>query len=133
MSKVQHLNPDGLIKSPAFTQAILVPANARTLYIGGQNAVDGEGQLVGGDDVGAQTAQALKNLRACLQAAGGDFEHLVKCTIHLVAGQSLQAGFAAWQKAAGTMSAPPTVTMAFVSGLGQPQWLVEIEGIAVLP
>ena len=36
---IQHINPDGMLKSPAFSQGVIVPAGARTLLIGGQNGV----------------------------------------------------------------------------------------------
>ena len=50
---VQHLNPEAMHRNPAFSQAILLPAGARTLLIGGQNAVDANGQIVGKGDLGA--------------------------------------------------------------------------------
>ncbi len=40
---VQHLNPETLHKNPAFTQVITVTGPARTIYIGGQDAVDAQG------------------------------------------------------------------------------------------
>lgn len=59
---IQHLNPETMHSNPVFTQAILVPAGARMLLIGGQNAVDRHGQVVGKGDVAAQSEQALTNL-----------------------------------------------------------------------
>ena len=52
---IQHLNPETLHSNPVFTQAILVPAGARTLLIGGQNAADRSGEIVGKGDVAAQS------------------------------------------------------------------------------
>jgi len=75
---VEYLQPDGMHHNPAFSQAILLPAGARTLIIGGQNAVDANGQLVGKGDIGAQTAKALENLQLCLKAAGATLEQLVQ-------------------------------------------------------
>lgn len=67
---VRHINPEALHHNPVFTQAILVPAGAHSLLIGGQNAVDRHGEVVGRGDVAAQSAQALSNLKAVLDAAG---------------------------------------------------------------
>ena len=39
-ANVQHLSPDGLHKNPAYSQAVVVTGNAKTIYVGGQNAVD---------------------------------------------------------------------------------------------
>lgn len=128
---IEHLNPEGLHKSPVFSQAIAV-SGGRTLYIGGQDGVDADGQVVA-DTIEGQAARAIANVRACLQAAGGDLEHLVKVTIHLVAGQQLEGAFGAWQQAFAGRGPPPTVTMLFVAALGHPAWLIEIDAIAVLP
>ena len=64
---VEHINPEGMHHNPAFSQAILLPAGARSLIIGGQNAVGADGQVVGKGDIGAQTAKALENLQLCLR------------------------------------------------------------------
>ena len=38
--KVEYLNPEGLVKSPVFTQVVAVSGAVRTIYVGGQNGVD---------------------------------------------------------------------------------------------
>jgi 2-iminobutanoate/2-iminopropanoate deaminase len=53
------------------------------LHVSGIVAVDGEGRLVGGDDVVAQTRQVFENLRAVLAAGGCGFEDVVKVTVYL--------------------------------------------------
>ncbi len=58
---VQHLNPAGLIKNPAFTNVIVVTGSTKTIYVGGQNAVDASGAIVGKGDIKAQVVTALKN------------------------------------------------------------------------
>ena len=129
---IQHVNPEGLHHSPAFSQAILLPAGARTLIIGGQNAVDAQGQLVGRGDIGAQTAKALENLQRCLVAAGATLEQLVQVKIYLAGDVDLRPGFGAWMAVWGNRANPPTVTGIRVHGLANPDYLVEIEALAVL-
>src|SRR4051812_3148280 len=75
---VQHLNPAGLHKNPAYTQAVAVSGNTKTIYVGGQNAVDASGNLVGKGDLRAQTEQALRNLETALVAGGAAIEHVIK-------------------------------------------------------
>lgn len=58
------------MNSPAFSHVAVVPPGATTLYVGGQNAVDGAGALAGGDDLAAQTRQTMANLDVALAAAG---------------------------------------------------------------
>lgn len=65
-----------------YSQAIAVEAQ-RLVFLSGQIALDAQGNLVGGDDVRAQTRQVLANLRAVLEAAGLTFDHVVKTTIYL--------------------------------------------------
>ena len=48
---VKHLNPEGLHKNPAYSQAVVTPGNVRTVYVGGQNAIDASGKVVGKDDI----------------------------------------------------------------------------------
>ena len=129
---VEHINPQGMHHNPAFTQAILIPAGARTLLIGGQNAVDADGQIVGKGDLGAQTAMALSNLQLCLQAAGATLEQLVQVKIYLAGDVDIRPGFGAWMAVWGNRSNPPTVTGIRVHGLANPDYLVEIEAMAVI-
>jgi enamine deaminase RidA (YjgF/YER057c/UK114 family) len=103
------------------------------VYIGGQDAVTADGQIVGKGDIGAQTEQVLKNLKTALVAAGAQPEHVVKWNILLVEGEDLNAGFAAFQKVWGALENPPVITMAFVKGLAQPDFLVEMDAIAAVP
>ena len=129
---VQHLNPETLHSNPVFTQAILVPSGARTLLIGGQNAVDRHGHLVGKGDVVAQSTQALGNLKAVLDAAGATLEDLVKVTVVIDQHADLRAAFGAWMSFWGARTNPPTVTVLRVAGLANPDYLIEIEAQAVL-
>ena len=69
MTEIQLLRPEGLVASPAFSHVAVVPPGATTVYVGGQNAVDQNGELVGGTDVAAQTRQVMANLVTAL--AGG--------------------------------------------------------------
>lgn len=61
-----------------YSQAIKA---GNTVYVSGQIPLDAGGQLVGTDDVSAQTHQVLKNLTAVLAAAGLALTDVVKCSI----------------------------------------------------
>jgi enamine deaminase RidA (YjgF/YER057c/UK114 family) len=130
---VEHINPPGLLQSPAFSQVVTVTGPVRTVYVGGQNAVTAEGEMVGVGDVAAQTEQVMANVQTALAAGGADLGHVVRWTVYLVQGQDLGAGFAAFQRAWGDRSDPPLVTVAVVAGLAHPQALVEVEAMAVVP
>jgi enamine deaminase RidA (YjgF/YER057c/UK114 family) len=133
MGDVQHLNPDTLNNNPAFTNVVVVTGSAKTIYIGGQDAVDASGNIVGRGDIKAQTEQIFTNLQAALAAAGAGLEHVVKWNIYVVQGQSLQSGFEVFQRVWGRRPNPPAITGVFVAGLAHPDFLCEMDAIAVVP
>ena len=130
---VQHLNPDGLHKNPAYTQAVAVRGTVTTIYVGGQNAVDAAGTIIGKGDIGAQTEKALQNIATALAAGGAQLHHVVKWNVYILQGQSAQAGFAAFRKVWGERPNPPVISGIFVAALAHPDFLVEIDAIAVVP
>lgn len=129
---IQHINPAGMLKSPAFSQGIVVPAGARTLIIGGQNGVDENGQLVS-KSLGEQTAKAIDNLIRVLETGGGTLENLVRLGIHVKGDVDIRPGFEAWMQRWGRRPNPPTIVVLRVAGMGMSSdVLVEIEAMAVL-
>jgi enamine deaminase RidA (YjgF/YER057c/UK114 family) len=130
MAQTTLLRPEGLVQSPAFSHVAVVPPGATTLYIAGQNAVDSEGKLVGGDDVAAQTQQVMKNLHVALAAAGASVQDLVMVTILLVEGADLDAAYPV--AAAELAGAAPPVVAVQVAGLAVPGALLEVSAVAAL-
>lgn len=126
--KITHINPDGLHKNPAFSQAV-VAEGGKTIYIGGQNGILPDGSMAG-DTLAAQTEQAYKNILEILKTVGASQENVVKQTIYVVKGQDIREGYAATQKAWGDF--PTAISFAFVESLGVPGALVEIEAVAVV-
>lgn len=131
--EVKYINPDSLLKNPAFTNVVTVTGPVKTIYIGGQDAVDASGAIVGKGDLREQTEQILKNIQAALAAGGAQLEHVVKWNIYVVQGQSLQEGFATFQSVAGNRPNPPAISVMFVMGLAHPDFLAEMDAIAVVP
>ena len=130
---LEHINPGGMHKNPAFSQGIVIPAGARLLVIGGQNAVNAAGEVVGKGDIAVQTTEAVQNLLTVLEAAGGRLDGLVRVGLLLREDADIRAGFGAWMAVAGgRLKQPPTVTSALVGKLAHPDFLVEIEAMAVL-
>jgi enamine deaminase RidA (YjgF/YER057c/UK114 family) len=130
---VRYINPDSLNKNPAFTNVVVVEGNVKTVHIGGQDAINASGEIVGKGDIVAQTEQILANVRAALAAGGAGPEHIIKWNIYVVEGQSLEAGYAAFQNAWPEVPNPPAITGVFVSGLAHPDFLVEMDAVAVVP
>jgi enamine deaminase RidA (YjgF/YER057c/UK114 family) len=133
MTAIEYVNPEGLPVNPAFTQAVVVNEPHRTIYVGGQNAVDENEHVVGRGDIAAQRKQIFANLRRVLRASGADLEHVVKWNIHVVEGQPIQSAFAVFQQEWDRNRPPPAVSMMFVAGLANPEFLAEIDAVAVVP
>jgi enamine deaminase RidA (YjgF/YER057c/UK114 family) len=130
---VQHLNPETLHRNPAFTQAVAVSGAVRTVYVGGQNAVDAAGNIVGRGDIAAQVEQVMHNMQAALASGGAGLEHVIKWNVYLLHGQPLEPGFAVFQRIWNRRPNPPAITVVSVAGLANPDFLIEIDAIAVVP
>jgi enamine deaminase RidA (YjgF/YER057c/UK114 family) len=102
-----------------------------TVYVRGQIGTDFEGNLVGLGDPRAQAEQAMKNVKQLLEEAGSDLSHIVKTTTYLIDPRYREPVYqevGKWLK-----GVFPISTGLVVSGLGQPEWLMEIDVIAVIP
>jgi enamine deaminase RidA (YjgF/YER057c/UK114 family) len=129
----EHINPEGMHRNPAFSQAVLVASGARLLFIGGQNAVNEAGEIVGKGDLAAQTRQVFRNLRLVLKAGGAELTDIAKWTIYVVAGQDFREGYAVFQEVWPAGEPPPAISAMQVAGLAHPDFLVELEAVAVVP
>ncbi|MEV8638606.1 RidA family protein [Streptosporangium sp. NPDC051023] len=127
---VRHINPEGLHRSPAFSQAVVVEQPAKTIYIGGQNGVDADGKVVG-PTVGEQSRQVFRNLATILESEGASLANIVHWRIAVVEGHTFDEGVAAFQQVWNRADPPPAITVHVVAGLG-PGVLVEIDAVAVV-
>jgi enamine deaminase RidA (YjgF/YER057c/UK114 family) len=130
MTSIQRIRPQGIVSSPAFSHVAIVPPGATHIYVGGQNAVDADGSLVGEGDVATQSARALRTRRP-LAAAGATLSDVVHWTVLFVDGVDLAAGYGAIASEIASDD-PALVTAARVAGLGVPDALVEISAVAAV-
>ena len=132
MSELRHIRPAGLANAPTYTH-VVAARGAETLYIAGQVAMDAAGKTVGVGDLAAQTEQVMQNLQAALHAAGATFRDVVKITTFVVGYAPQQRAIIAAARAKylpeGT---PPASTLVGVAALAAPEWLIEIEAVAVI-
>jgi enamine deaminase RidA (YjgF/YER057c/UK114 family) len=131
MKNVQYINPDGLNKNSAFSNIVVVPEGMKTILIGGQDSVNAKGEIIGKNDIKKQTEQALENLKIALESAGATFENIVKMNIYIVHGNDPGPAFEISRKLMGKIKNPPVITVLFVSGLANPDFLIEIDAVAV--
>jgi len=130
-SKTQLLNPPALSKPVGYSHVAVVPAGT-FIYISGQISLDQAGNLVGKADFKAQVEQVFKNLKAALEAAGASFEDVFKMNSYFLDLSNL-AAYRDVRNRYVNMQSPPASTAVQVSQLVHPDFLIEIEAIAVLP
>jgi 2-iminobutanoate/2-iminopropanoate deaminase len=100
------------------------------LFLSGFVPVDGDGRLVGDDDVVAQVRQVFANLAAVLDAAGATFADVVKVTVYLTDIADRAAINPVRQEVFG--AARPASTLVEVGALVTPGAKVEIDAVALL-
>ncbi|HXF98564.1 MAG TPA: RidA family protein [Gaiellaceae bacterium] len=101
------------------------------LFVSGLVAVDGEGRLVGGEDVVAQARQVFENMRAVLAAAGCGFADVVKVTVFLTDVDDRARINPVRQEVFG--AARPASTLVEVPRLAVPGAKIEVEAVALVP
>lgn len=129
-SAIEFLNPDELVKNPAFSQVAITKGNGSTIYIGGQNAITKNLEIIGKGDIALQTEYVLKNVETALNSCDATLNELFKLTIYIVQGQDIRKGFEGAQSFLKKLSTPPVITGIVVAGLANPDYLVEIEAVA---
>jgi 2-iminobutanoate/2-iminopropanoate deaminase len=108
--------------------------SGKLVLIAGQVPHDINDKMVGEGNFRAQVEQVFKNLDAALKAAGGSFHNLVKINNYCVATVSNEErqAFREIRDRYMNPAAPPVSTFIFVARLAQPNWLFEMDAIAVI-
>jgi 2-iminobutanoate/2-iminopropanoate deaminase len=124
----QHINPDALSRSRGYSQVVKV---GNTVYVAGQISVGSDGNVVGKGDPETQVRQVWRNVEAAVKAAGGTLQNVVKTTTYITNIQYAAAVRKVREELFQSLN-PPTSTLLVVAGLAGPDYLVEIEVIAVV-
>ena len=101
------------------------------IHVAGTTATNADGDITGKGDLHAQTVQALRNIERALAQAGATMADVVRTRIYVT-------DISRWQEAGRAhgeffRDVRPASTMVEVSGLVDPEMLVEIEAEALLP
>jgi enamine deaminase RidA (YjgF/YER057c/UK114 family) len=126
----QLINPPELHPAPGFSH-VAIGEGQRVACFAGQVALDREFNIVGGDDLHAQTTAAMRNLEQALAAAGAGWEDLVRRTIYTLRPTEWETITAAIEEVTGG-GEHPVQTIVGVTSLALPGLLIEIECTAVL-
>ena len=128
---LEKLNPAAIMApfKNNYHHAVVIPANARIVYVSGQVGLRADGSLP--DTLGAQADQAWQNLMACLGEAGMGPENIVKINAYLIDADDYPAFAAARAKHIG--DARPASTAVLIKQLLLPEWHFEIDAVAAAP
>ena len=102
-----------------------------TLFLRGQVGTDFEDNLIGLGNPEVQTEQAMKNVKQLLEESGSCLDHICKITIYLTDKSIREVVYRTvgkWLK-----GVFPVSTGVVVAGLAKPEWLLEVDVIAVIP
>lgn len=129
----EHVNPAGLFHHPAFTRVVSVDGPRKTIYFAGQTSSDEQNAVVGKGDYLAQYRQIMENLTVALTAVGATWDDVVfkrQYTLDIEryrAAASDPGNPRYWDP-----ERPPPSTLLGVTALADPDFLIEIEIVAVV-
>ncbi len=113
-----------------FSQATMVEAKGRLVFISGMTARRADGTIAGVGDIEAQTRQVCENLKAAVEAAGGTMDDICRVDVFVRNMEHFPAIHKVRREYFGTPA--PASTMVEVSKMTSPDYLIEINAIAVL-
>jgi enamine deaminase RidA (YjgF/YER057c/UK114 family) len=124
------LNPAQIHPPPGYSH-IAKATGARLAFVAGQAALDREFNVVGGDDLEAQTRQVMTNLNHALSELGATWDDVVKATVYTTRPTEYETIGRAMSEAMGG-AAPPAQVLTGVTSLALPELLIEIELVVSL-
>ena len=125
----QFINPPEMAPPTGYSYA--VKKSGTPVFIAGQVAIDGKGNIVGDGDPAAQVEQIFQNLRTVVKACGGTMDDIVKLNVY-VTDASYRPAIAAARLRHFAEGKFPASTYVVVTALAVPQLLVEIEAVAMI-
>ena len=120
------------IRQPSghFSQATMVEAKGRMVFISGMTSRRPDGSIAGIGDIEAQTLQVCENLKAAVEAAGGTMDDICRVDVYV---RNMEHFDAIHKVRREYFKAPaPASTMVEICKMTSPEYLIEINAIAVL-
>jgi 2-iminobutanoate/2-iminopropanoate deaminase len=114
-----------------FSQATVVEAKGRLVFVSGMTARRPDGSIAGIGDIREQTRQVCENIKAAVEAAGGALEHVCRVDVYV---RNMEHFDAIHEVRRQYFKPPlPASTMVEVTKMVSPDYLIEINAIAVIP
>lgn len=126
--QIETINPEGMTQPKSYSHLVKY---GDLMFIAGQVALDGDGNVIGEGDMAAQFRQVLENLKSILQSEGADFSDIVKITIFTTDIEKYIEAAPLRSEYFGEHA--PAGTLVQIERLARPVFLVEVEAIAIKP
>ena len=130
MATVEEYAAPSAYDPPSYAQAVKVTGAQTILFISGQVAYDEDGNPAYGRDFPSQARAVFEALKAQVEAGGGALQDIVKINSYLTDIRYRTELVPIREEFFGKKT--PATTQVAVTALGQPDWLIEVEAIAVL-
>ena len=120
------------IRQPSghFSHAISAEAKGRLVFISGMTARRADGTIAGIGDIEAQTRQVCENLKSAVEAAGGTMDDVCRVDVYVRNMEQFDSIHKVRREY--FKNPPPASTMVEVSKFTSPDYLIEINAIAVI-
>ena len=128
---LECINPDG-IATPQTYSHVIVATGSRLVFVAGQVAEDSQGNLVGPGDMTAQAHQVFANIGRALTAAGAKPQQVTKLTIFVANYRREHLAMIEAGRVALFGDHKPTDTLVGVAALSNPDYLLEVDAVAVI-
>jgi 2-iminobutanoate/2-iminopropanoate deaminase len=131
MTKRQIVSDKMKQPSGHFSHATTIAAKGTLVFVSGMTAHQPDGTVAGVGDITAQTRQVCENLKAAMEAAGGTLDDICRVDVHIRNMEHFPLIHAVRRE---YFKEPlPASTMVEVTKMTNPDYLIEISAIAVIP
>ena len=130
MPKIEKFAAVGMFDPPTYSQGIKVSEAQTILFLAGQVAYDKDGSVKHAGDFKAQAREVFRCIKSLVEAAGGRMDNIVKINTYLTDIRYRADLVPIREEFLGKKG--PASTLVQISALAHPDWLIEVEAIAVI-
>jgi enamine deaminase RidA (YjgF/YER057c/UK114 family) len=130
MPKIEKFAAVGMFDPPTYSQGIKVTEAGTVLFLAGQVAYDKDGSVKHAGDFKAQAREVFRCIKSLVETAGGRMDNIVKINTYLTDIRYRADLVPIREEFLGKKG--PASTLVEVSALAHPDWLIEVEAIAVI-
>jgi len=130
MAKIERYGAAGVFEPPTYSQAVKVTEGKAVLYVAGQVAYDKDGSPAHRGDFKAQAREAFRAIKALVEAQGGTLDNVVKINTYVTDIRYRVDLVPVREEFFGKKG--PASTLIAVPALAHPDWMIEIEAVAIV-